>query len=138
LVFSGTILGDFAQSFLTGFSRLTPVEERQNFWAPTVLQDGRYPAQTWSHTFKIFKESDSRGLFMEFFFNLEDQIDGDPLPLTLSTTVNTRAGFAEINFGDCYLTDATQDSPGDLMTQKAGFIDLTFIGNTKPTRTYTP
>ena len=138
LVFSGTTLGDFAQSMRSEFERLTPVERRQNFWAPSVLLDGRYPAQVWTHEFTIFAEKDSRGLLMEFFFDLEDQIDGDPLPLTLTSTVNTQVGFAEIDFGDCYLERASLEEPDNFMEHKAAFFSLSFVGNTKPTRTFTP
>jgi len=136
LVFSTAVVGDFVQDFrLAQAARLTPIAERQNFWCPDVLLDGRYPAQIFRHEFKVYREEASRGEFVQFGYDLEDLIMSDVATLTLVSSVASVTGFSEISYGGCYLEDFRQEDPTDLGLFRAGYFRLTFVGNVKPTRT---
>lgn len=135
LVFSTAVVGDFVQRFQSSFSRLTPIAERQNFWCNTVILDGRFPAQVWRHEFVLYNEEATRGQLAEWLYNLEALITSDAATLTLISSVTTPTGFSQMNYGACYLEDATQEDPRDLGEFWAGYFRLTFVGNTRPTRT---
>ena len=135
MTFAGTPVGDLVQSFTTEFTRLTGIEERQNFWAPTVLLDGGYPAQKWTHEITIYKEEPTRRAFMEFLFGLEGLILPAPATLTLVSSVTTPTAFTTTSYGACYLDSASLDDPRELLLFEAGFFVLRFLGTVRPTVT---
>jgi len=119
----------FVQSMKTRFRRLTPVQQRQNLWAQSVILDGRYPAQAWEHEFTIYSEVNSNPIqFAHRFWDTETQISSTPLLLVLQENLTDR-----INFGSCYLDSSQMDKPKELLLYRAGFMKIRFLGNTLPT-----
>lgn len=131
LIFSGStmIQSHFIESMKSSFRRLTPLQRRQNLWAPNVIVDGRYPAQLWTHEFMVYTEVTSNPRqFAHRFFDTEDLIDSDPQLLVLQENLTDR-----INFGSCYLDSSQMDEPKELLLYRAGFMRIRFLGVTKPT-----
>ena len=129
LVHSGTTIGNYVDGFTTNFSRLTPINKRQNFWASTVILDGRFPAQEWSHEFSLYTEAGSIGGLYEKFLKIHDQIDGDPQLLVMNDGNTTNAVY---EFGQCYLEAAALGTPDQFNLHAAAKINVTFVGKTRP------
>ena len=127
LSFSGTSLGDSVHTLQASFQRLTQVAQRHNFWATNVLLDGGYPALVYEHTFVIYKEAAGRVEYVDYFYDLANQIVADPQELLLKAGGNNV--FA---FGDCYLANTDQKEPSDLLMLAAGMSQLTFWGTVIP------
>lgn len=128
LVFSGTIMGTTLDGFTAEPRRVSEIIVKQNFWASKAVVDGSYPALVWNHRFRVFTEAGSIGGFVEKFLNMSDWIAGVPYPLTIATSLGPH-----IAFGNCYLQNPSLSLPERLLMQRAGFVEVEFVGNTKPT-----
>jgi hypothetical protein len=130
LVFSGTRLGDWVETFKSGVSRPTEIAVRQNLWSTTVLLDGSYPAFSWDHEFVVYTESGSLRGYLDRYFSFARQFFSRTRPLELRAGDTTSV---VVDFGNCYMKPFTQENPGDLLLQRAGMIRLQFIGTAVPT-----
>ncbi len=92
--------------------------------------DGRYPAIYYQHDFMLYREKGSRDLFAKDYNNLVDLITDLPANLTLNDG-DTATVIAD--FGACYFDSAAMKNPDALLLHAAGFINLKFVGATKPT-----
>lgn len=139
LVFSGVRIPSSAwipgvigwvESFRSNPSRLTPIARRQNFTSSIVILDGRFPAQVWDHEFVLYTETGSLGQFAEVLFRLQDEIRSEPVDLRIE---DGDTGNAIFEFGACYINaPASLEEPSDLLMFRAGFIRISFVGNTRP------
>jgi len=139
LVFSGVRIPSSAwipgvngwvETFQSNPSRLTEIQRRQNFTSSIVLLDGRFPAQVWDHEFVLYTETGSLGQFAELFFKLQDEIRNDPVDLRIE---DGDTGNAVFEFGPCYINaPASLEEPTELLMFRAGFIRISFVGNTRP------
>jgi hypothetical protein len=138
LIFSGVRIPSSAwvpgaigwvQNFTSSYERLTPINLRQNFTSTLVIQDGRFPAQTWEHEFLLYTEVPSLQTMAEVLYKLHDEIRDLPVPLTLN---DGDTATEVVNFGDCYIEPASLDQPSELLLFRAGFIRVSFFGNTRP------
>lgn len=138
LIFSGVRIPSSAwisgtngwiQSFKSSYSRLTDIQRRQNYTSTIVILDGRYPAQVWEHEFVLYTESGSLGQQAEILYKLHDEIDGVSYPLRME---DGDTGTAVIEFGNCLILPASLDEPQELLLHRAGFVRVTFLGNTRP------
>ncbi len=130
LIHSTVMLGNWIEDFNSSFGRLTPIARRQNFWSSDIILDGRYPAQVWDHTFKLYTEGGSLGELYDKFLDIYDQIHSDPATLTINDGDTATELF---QFGACYLEDASLETPEAFLKYNAGLITVTFVGNTRPT-----
>lgn len=129
LIFSGSTLitSHFVQSWRTQPRRLTPIARRQNLWSSSVIIDGRYPAQIWTHDFLVYTEALTPTAFAQRFVNLEDQFTEAAQQLTLKDN-----GTDRFDLGSCLLEPPSQDNPRELLLFRAGFLKLRFLGTAKP------
>jgi hypothetical protein len=129
LTFSGTQLGTRFHGYSTSFERATGIAVKHNFWSTAAILDGGYPALVWRHKFVLYTEAGSIVGLEKDFINLADHVVGTPQALTIITSIGT----VVTDFGDCYLDGTPNlDTPDLLLFQRAGFVSLNFIGNTKP------
>lgn len=119
----------WVQSYVSRFQRLTDINLRQNFTSTIVIQDGRFPAQTWEHEFLIYTDVPSLQTFPEVIYQLHDEISDLPRPLMLN---DGDTATTIVSFGDCYIEPASLDEPSELLLFRAGLIRVTFLGNTRP------
>lgn len=138
LVFSGVRIPSSAflsgttgwvQSFKSRYERLTEIIRRQNFTSTIVINDGRFPAQVWEHEMVLYTETGSLGQQAELIYKFHDEIRGTSVPLRLE---DGDTGNAVIEFGNCLILPAEMDEPQELLLHRAGFIRVTFLGNTRP------
>ncbi len=129
LVFSGTTLGNHVHSWTPTPRRTTPIDERHNFWATTVVLDGSYPQLVWDHEFLVYTEptTPNKYAFAKDFLAYMNYVTGDPQDLRLkvgSTTV--------VACGSCYLDIPSLSDPEDLLLYEAGIVHFKFIGTSIP------
>ena len=139
LVFSGVRIPSSAwipgvngwvETFRSEPSRLTPIARRQNFTAPNIILDGRFPAQVWDHEFVLYTETGSLGQFAEVLFKLQDEIRDLPVDLRIE---DGDTGDVIFEFGPCYINaPASLEEPSELLMFRAGFIRISFVGSTRP------
>jgi hypothetical protein len=132
LIHSGATLGNWVEGFNMDFKRLTPINERQNFWANEVILDGREPAIRWQHEFRLYTEAGSLGGLVEKFLLIQDQVDANPQLLTVNDGDTATVIY---NYGQCYITAAALDEPDEFNQYVAAMINVTFLGKTRPTVT---
>ena len=129
LVFSGTFLGDWIDSYNSVPSKTTPTAVRQNFWAMNAILDNSYPALVHNHEFKLYTESGSLAGFLKRYHALPAQmLKNRPYPLQMWSGTTTPV---VVDFGLCCLESIQHD--GDLLLYRAGFITLGFIGSSAAT-----
>lgn len=119
----------WVQSFNSKFERLTEIIRRQNFTSTIVLLDGRFPAQVWEHELVLYTETGSIGQMAEVIYKFHDEIQGLSAPLTINDGDTANAVF---EFGNCLILPAEMEQPTELLLYRAGFIRVTFVGNTRP------
>lgn len=117
----------FVQGWVPKFQRLTAVQQRQNFWCPEVLLDGRFPAQVWTHEFNVFTEAVSVTEYAQRFTDLQSLFLSDP-----STLVIQENGSDKIVLGGCYLQPPDLEEPSEALQFRAGFLKIVFLGNSAP------
>lgn len=136
LVFSGTTLGKWVVSFASEVSRVTPVNVRTSHWSTTTKLDGSYPAKQWKHDITLYTEPTSltREKFADQYFAFSDWLLGAERPLHI---VSGYTAPTTIYFGLCLLAEPPKMSkPDELLLYEAGFIQLSFLGTTKPVVSY--
>jgi hypothetical protein len=126
---SGT--NGWVDSFNTNVVRFEAINRRQCYASTTVILDGRFPAFSFEHEFVLYTETGSLGQLVEAFNKLafDEALRDVPVPLRLE---DGDTGNAVVEYGNCYLETAGLDQPSSLLLYRAGFLRVTFVGNTKP------
>lgn len=128
LVFSGTFLGDWIDTYSSVPSKVTPTAVRQNFWATQVILDSSYPALVHSHTFKVYTESGSlAGYFKRYHGMALQMMKNRPYPLQIWSGTSTPV---VVDFGSC--TMESYEPSEELLQYRAGFLTLSFQGTQIP------
>lgn len=130
LLFSGSMLGRWIESFTSVPRRLTEISERQNLWATTAVLDGAYPCFVWDSEFKLYCETGSLVGYLKDYFALNTKFYNAVRPLEMRYGDTTSV---VINFGNCYMKPWSQEEPGDLLLQRAGMMKFKFVGTLAPT-----
>jgi len=117
----------FVQAWTPKFQRLTGIQQRQNFWCNDVILDGGYPAQVWTHEFKIYTEAVSVTEYAQRFTDLQSLFLSDP-----TTLIIQEDAVDKIVLGGCYLQPPTPETPSELLQFRAGFLRIVFLGNSAP------
>lgn len=122
------------EDFTTRPILATDVNVRQNFWASSVVLDGRYPALYFEHSFKMFCEATSTTTpfsqqvrLYTIFTSISSAINGNLQPLEIrdGNTANAR-----IHFGPSYLKDWEYDE--DFLKYGCGFFTLNWVSTNVP------
>lgn len=131
LIFSGATIGNFIEDFDYKEERLTEIIETQNFWADTVILDGRYPAQVYRTTFKLYTETGSLGGLFDAFLQFNSLITEDPQLLTVNDGTGATVRY---NFGNCYFKGpARPEDPPRFNRHEAMIFEVDFVGKSLPT-----
>ena len=128
LVFSGTFMGDWIDTYNSIPSKTTPTAVRQNFWATQVIIDSSYPALVHNHKFVLYTESGSFAGYLKRWHALPTQLlKNRPYPLQMWSGTTTPV---VVDFGNCVLESVENDN--DLLQYRAGKFTLNFLGTVTP------
>lgn len=128
LVFSGTFLGDWIDSYSSVPAKATPTAVRQNFWANQVILDNSYPALVHNHTFVLYTESGSLAGYFKRYHGLATHLMKQrPYPLQIWSGTTTPV---VVDFGSCVLESI--ENSEELLLYNAGKITLSFQGTQVP------
>ena len=117
----------------THATRLTPIQQRQAYWANNVVLDGRYPALVWEHEFMATQVNSNPIDYYKSALALYQTppVNGNLAPLILQTAVGGTT-YDVVNYGNCYLEDTAQSQPGEFLIAEAGMQVFKFLGTVLP------